>query len=124
MMRVLLAVLLLGVSSVSFGATVFMSGNELQAYAKECDKYRAGEKTQEYFRSCGAGRAYVAGISDLYSVLNSRWLIEQHFCKPDDVSRDQLVATVRKYMDDHPEKLDSSGAGIIFDSLTEAYPCE
>jgi hypothetical protein len=122
MMRVLLAVVLLGVSSVSFGA--FMSGHELLAYAKECDKYRAGQSSQDYYRSCGSGKSYVAGVFDTVDTLSSRWLIEKHFCKPDDVDRNQLVAIVRKYMDDHPEQMDFAAAGIIFDALTQAYPCE
>jgi hypothetical protein len=124
MKRVLLAVVLLGVSSVSLGAEIFMSGNELLAYASECDKYRDGDENKDYYRSCGSGRAYVAGISDMYSFLNSRWLIEQHFCKPDAVDRNELVVTVRKYMAKHPEEMDSSASGIIYDALVEAYPCE
>jgi hypothetical protein len=122
MMRVLLAVLLLGVSSVSFGA--FMSGHELQAYAKECDKYRAGQETEEYNRACQVGRAYVAGVFDLGETLISRWVFEKRVCPPDDVSRNQLVTIVRKYMDDHPEQMDFAAAGLIYDSLVEAYPCE
>jgi hypothetical protein len=124
MKRVLLAIVLLGLSNVSFGAPLYMSGNELLARANDCEKYRAGEKAPEISWNCGSARSYTMGISDLYFVLNSRWLIERHFCKPDDVSRDQLAVTVKKYMEDHPEKMDLPAAGIIFDALTEAYPCE
>jgi len=118
----LLAVLLLGVASVSFGQ--FMSGHELLDYARDCDKYREGEGSPEYYRSCGAGKLYTAGIYDLYVVLKDRWLLQETFCKPDDVDRSELVVTAKTYMENHPEKLDAAAAGVILDAFIEAYPCE
>ena len=121
MLQVLLAVLLLGVASVSFGA--FMSGHELQAHMENCDKYRAGQETKQNYRSCGVGKTYVAGVFDTGHSLAERWLFERHICKPDDVGREQAVVIVKKYMGDHPEQLDYAAAGIVFDALTQAYPC-
>ena len=122
MKRMLLAVVLLGLSSVSFAA--FMNGHQLQSYMSACDKYRAGEETGDYYRECGIAKSYVGAGFDTAQFLVERWLIEKRFCKPDDVDRNQLVDTVKKYMLDHPEQLKFSAAGIIFDALTQAYPCE
>jgi hypothetical protein len=122
MMRVLLAVVLLGFSSVSFGA--FMSGYELLAHAENCEKYQAGQETEEYNRSCGVGRAYVAGVFDNAHSLTERWLFDKHFCKPDDVGKSQLIAVVKKYMGDHPEQMEFTAAGIVYDALVGAFPCD
>jgi hypothetical protein len=122
MKRILLAVVLLGFSSVSFGG--FMSGYELLAHAGNCEKYQAGQETEEYNRSCGVGRAYVAGVFDTGHSLTERWLFQKHFCKPDDVDRKQLIAVVKKYMGDHPEQMEFTAAGIVYDALTGAYPCD
>jgi len=122
MKRVLLAIVLLGFSSVSFGA--FMSGHELLDHMENCVKYKAEQETNEYYRSCGVGNAYVAGVFDTGDSLSERWLFEKHFCKPDDVGRQQLEDIVRKYMIDHPEQMNFAAAGIVFDALVGAYPCE
>jgi hypothetical protein len=122
MMRVLLAVVLLGFSSVSFGA--FMSGHELLAHMENCEKYHAGQETKENYRSCGVGKSYVAGVFDTGHSLAERWLFKNHVCKPDGVGRKQAADIVKKYMGDHPEQLDYAAAGIVFDALSQAYPCD
>ena len=121
-MRVLMAVLLLGVSNVGF--TAFVSGHELLSYSLECDKYEGEPGTDAWVRSCGLGKSYIMGVFDTAHSLNQRWLFKKRFCKPDDVGRLQMVATVRKYMNDHPEQMDFAAAGIVYDALTQAYPCE
>ena len=122
MMRVLMVVLLLGVSNVGFAA--FVSGHELMSYSLECDKYRGEPGTEAWTRSCGIGHSYIMGVFDTAQSLTERWVFEKHFCKPDDVDRYQLLALVKKYMADHPEQMDFAAAGIIYDALTQAYPCE
>jgi len=122
MMRVLLAVVLLAVSSVSFGA--FVSGHELLAYSVECDKQSAEKDSEASIRSCMLGKSYVMGAFDMAHSLNERWLFKKRFCKPYDVDRLQLLTVVKKYMRDHPEQMDFAAAGIVYDALTEAYPCE
>ena len=122
MMRVLLAVVLLGVSSVSFGA--FVSGHELLAYSVECDKLSAEQDSEASNQACMLGRSYVMGVFDMAYSLNQRWMFQKHFCKPNDLDRPQLLVVVKKYMQDHPEQMDFAAAGIVYDALTEAYPCE
>ena len=122
MMRVLMVVLLLGVSNVGFAA--FVSGHELMSYHLECDKYRGEPGTEAWTRSCGIGQSYIMGVFDTAHSLNERWLFLKRFCKPYDVDRLQLSATVKKYMTDHPEQMDYAAAGIVFDALSQAYPCD
>ena len=122
MMRVLMVVLLLSVSNVGF--TSFVSGHELMSYHLECDKYRGEPGTEAWTRSCGIGQSYIMGVFDMAHSLNERWLFQKRFCKPDDVDRLQLSTTVKKYMTDHPEQMDFAASGIIYDALTQAYPCE
>jgi len=122
MMRVIMALLLLGVSNVGFAA--FVSGHELMSYSLECDKYTGEPGTDEWTRSCGIGRSYVMGVLDTGEALTERWVFEKRFCKPDHVDRHQLLVLVRKYMADHPEQMDFAAAGIVYDALTQAYPCE
>ena len=94
MMRVLMVVLLLGVSNVSFAA--FVSGHELMSYSLECDKYRGEPGTEAWTGSCGIGHSYIMGVFDTAHSLTERWVFEKHFCKPDDVDRFQLLAIVKK----------------------------
>jgi len=122
MMRMLLGVVLLSVSSVSFGA--FISGHELLAYSIECEKHFAEKNSEAYIRSCGLGQSYIMGVFDTAHALNARWLFEKRFCKPDGLERHELLAIVRKYMHDHPEQMKFAAAGIVYDALTQAYPCE
>ena len=122
MMRVLMAVLLLGVSNV--GSAAFVSGHELLSYSLECEKYEGEPGSEAWARSCGIGKSYVMGVFDTAYALNERWVFKKRFCKPDDIDRLQMVTTVRKYMHDHPEQMDFAAAGIVYDALTQAYPCE
>ena len=122
MMRVLMVVLLLSVSNVGFAA--FVSGHELMSYHLECNKYRGEPGTEAWIRSCGIKQTYIMGVFDTAYSLNERWLFQKRFCKPYDVDRLQLSATVEKYMTEDPEQMDFAAAGIIYDALTEAYPCE
>jgi hypothetical protein len=64
------------------------------------------------------------GVFDTADSLTERWLFQKHFCKPNDVDREVLITTVRKYMDDHPEQMEFAAAGIVYDALTQAYPCD
>ena len=119
---ILLTEITFGVSSVSFGA--FVSGHALLAHSVECDRSRTEQASEASALSCDIGRSYVMGVFDMAHSLTERWLFEKRFCKPDDVDRQQLLFTVRKFMDDHPEQMDFAAAGIVYDALTQAYPCE
>ena len=45
-------------------------------------------------------------------------------CIPDGVTIHQATLIVMKYLDDHPEKLNLSGTGLIMFALRDAYPCK
>lgn len=44
-------------------------------------------------------------------------------CAPENMTGEQAVLVVKKYLAEHPEKLHMPGTYIIFDALVESFPC-
>jgi hypothetical protein len=54
----------------------------------------------------------------------NRRLNETIVCQPDDVTADQLIAIVKKYLRDHPDQLHKTAAELIFNAYAKAFPCK
>jgi len=105
-MRYLTAFLLVGfLSSYPDSARAeILSGNELK---KTCD---ASDST---FQD-GFCFGYVAGVFEN---------VKSKICFPIGVSHSQAVLVVKKYLQDHPERLHQDASGLIVAPLQMAFPC-
>ena len=45
------------------------------------------------------------------------------FCAPDTVTGQQLLAMLRKYLADHPERLHFAASSLVADMYAEAFHC-
>lgn len=80
----------------------------------------AGRMTQTSFRPGDPGEAgiligYISGVADSY--MNTDW------CPTTQITVDQLMRVVAKYLDNNPNKLGMSAAWIVYVALKESFPC-
>ncbi len=66
--------------------------------------------------------SYLSGVFDAYSQSSNRANRGQ-FCIPDNVTFPQKILVIIKYLNDHPEKLNSPAPLLINESLQEKFPC-
>jgi hypothetical protein len=85
-----------------------MTGNELDAYCAP------GSVTQLY---CDG---YVAAIADAmkHSPVN-----REMDCGPPEVTLQQIVDIVRRFLAAHPEDRHFSAESLVADAIAEAFPC-
>ena len=62
---------------------------------------------------CGG---YVTGVHDLQG--------KPLFCTPLDVTNGQLQLVVKKWLQEHPEKLHYTASGLVVEAFKEAFPCK
>lgn len=95
-------------------------GRWLQKVCREADKDTG---TRDY-QDAGWCMGYIDGFLDGWSDLA---LVTGHGhmgpCVPSGVSYGQLVKVVRKYLDDHPERLHMSSRHLVIFSINTAFPC-
>jgi len=46
------------------------------------------------------------------------------YCVPSEVNKGQIIKVVRKYIDEHPEKLHELYGKLIVEALNESFPCQ
>jgi hypothetical protein len=85
----------------------FDSGNQLRRYLKGCTKTSGNT-------ACYIGKGYVSGVSDAN---------DKTFCKPDGVTRDQLVEVVLKWLIENPQDLHYIASYNVKKAINEAWPC-
>ena len=108
--------LALSISSSAYCA--FMSGTDL---VENCKAFTAkgaviGRDTLCY--------AYIAGVTDSHIATRMGEELPPSFCLPDQTNTTQLVLVVKKYLDEHPEKLYLDASSLVLLALNEAYPCD
>jgi hypothetical protein len=55
--------------------------------------------------------------------INAGATLSSRLCSPDGVTYSQEVRVVVKFLQDHPEKLNQRGTKLVFEALTQAFPC-
>jgi Rap1a immunity proteins len=50
-------------------------------------------------------------------------ILSSQLCRPDGLTNSQAVRVVFKFLQDHPEELSQRGAKLVFEALTQAFPC-
>ena len=76
-------------------------------------------------QTAGSGMCfgYIAGTLDSFREINRLRLEKPWFCEPPDVTGEQIVAMVRKFLADHPEKLHLQAASLISAMMANTFPC-
>lgn len=64
----------------------------------------------------GTARGFIIGVHDSFSGFG--------ICTPVGIQAGQLYDIVRKHLQNNPEIRHFSAASIIFDKLSEVYPCK
>ena len=73
--------------------------------------------------SAGICIGYVSGASDQLDGMKGTVLPQLNYCLDKTVTTSQLRSLVVKYLRNHPESLDQAASYLIYDALTDAYPC-
>lgn len=89
------------------------SGNELKAH---CSAEQATYMS-------GICDGYVSGIYDGHLAAAAFREFPRAICRPDAVTNGQMVAVVRKYLDEKPHRLHLDAASLVFSALFIAFPC-
>ena len=68
--------------------------------------------------------AYVVGVSDTVNFLQSVGYLSKVYCQSMNVTQGQLAAVFSKYLQDNPAKRHMAAANLVFEALTDAFPCK
>lgn len=66
--------------------------------------------------------AYMIGVLDTIRGLGNKG-DRKIFCEPSTVTGQQLLAMLRKYLADHPERLHLAASSLVADMYAEAFHC-
>ena len=68
--------------------------------------------------------AYIAGVLDMARDVDATGSAGGRlFCKPLDVSANELTNKVKQYLKDNPEQLSYSASSIVLEMMIHSYPC-
>jgi hypothetical protein len=67
--------------------------------------------------------AYMTGVLDTIRGLDGSGN-KKIFCEPDTVTGQQLLAMLRKYLTDHPERLHFAASSLVADMYAETFHCD
>ena len=106
------------IPSIAFS---FNTGNELQEICREGKVAGSELICHAYINGVIQGFALGARVASFD--ITGEYVNYKIFCPPDDVTIDQYVAVVKKYMEDHPEVLGEPSAPLISLAMKEVFPC-
>ena len=117
-----ISVTLIGSGQDQFIPTGLISFNDGQGLHEKCrhqaeDSFPAGSSTQENFRLMGNDGycvGYIIGVTEGVDV--------KFWSAPVPIKTAQVVAVVKKYLDDHPEKWNQPASWLVRNALIEAFP--
>jgi Rap1a immunity proteins len=109
----LLAVLALGGCAPSLASASFLTGNQLKEF---CDK---SPNTLDGADCAG----YVIGVSDAFAASMAIFSTPKIYCPPPQVTPGQLMAMTQKYLTQNPEYGHLDASSIIFNMLSQQFPC-
>jgi len=98
----------------------FYSGNEL---LEMCEAYLDGGTSTNIAKG-NTCFGYVTGISDTHTLFVSWELMEQQWCKPENMQGVQLVRIATKYLQENPQALYLTADSLVATALILAFPCE
>lgn len=93
-------------------ATRHTSGNDLRNYCQAVLDHETGARA-------GICAGYINAYRELAEMLPDEKLL----CVPDGVGNEQFIRVLMKYLDQHPERLHVAAPQLIYDAMSEAFPC-
>ena len=103
------------------GAESFKTGNE---FLQQCNRFlKEKPETWDDVAQGSVCYGYVQGISDLHAVFTDWGDIKLQWCVPEGTRASQLALVAAKYMEAHPEQLESTAASLVANAFIDAYPC-
>lgn len=104
-----------------FAEETYTTGNKLKP---ACAAYVAGiPPDRGEALKAGVCIGFVDGWVQLAMMLKPPLVSEELFCPPKGVTNQQVIDVAVKYMNDHPEKLHLSAAQILYDAMSNSFPC-
>jgi hypothetical protein len=129
-MKSLLIVLILLAPSC-FASTAQIDGNELVKRCKPFfdDVSGAGIAALSNIDRLNMGycAGYIAAVLDmgsLWKAVEGNSSHALHECVPESVPNEQVLKVLKKWTDNHPEKLHERADSIIIWALADAFPCK
>jgi hypothetical protein len=129
MTRLTLLLVLLSFSFVGNAAEDILSGSKL---LRNCNSYLMlvdGSSNSKIILGAGICLGTVRGIIDAGAIFDT--FADQDgkpstnvFCVPENVSTDQGIKAVIKYLEGHPEDLHQRGTTLAALALKQAFPCK
>ncbi|TAK63374.1 Rap1a/Tai family immunity protein [Methylobacter sp.] len=98
--------------SANAGFNAFIDGHKLHDKSRA---YKSGDIDDADLYDAGAYVYYIMGVID--SNIGSGL-----FC-PQNITSDQAANVVTKYLNEHPQSLDSSGEALVKAALAQEWPC-
>lgn len=130
-MKALLLALLLTVPLSAVASTAQIDGNQLMAKCKFffADVTGGAPDTLTNMERIDMGycAGYVSGVTDLEAMwkgAEGKTTKATHYCMPTDATNGQMLLILKKWMENHPEKLHERADLIIHWALLEAFPCK
>ena len=103
----------------SISAQAF-SGNNLAKYCKSGGKENP---LNSHSSLCfGLLHGFINGLE--YGFLLHENKITKLFCKPKNITSQQIMKIMNKYLDEHPEDLHYEFGQILIEALVKAFPCK
>jgi Ssp1 endopeptidase immunity protein Rap1a len=118
----LLLIITIGFEAISFADHFEINARDFFDYCKLEVKHLDGFQslTTREIRKASSCQKHVMGF------INSHLLKKNNpalYCKPSEVTLNQITRVFVKYGGDHPEELPGPGSEMFLNSLKTAYPC-
>jgi membrane glycosyltransferase len=122
-MKILVFLVLLSTSFFSQAAYTD-DGNTLILECQVAVDMMGGEEAKDYWKApiCAA---YITGMTDMALVYSfAKPKDKKFFCIPEEVTHEQNIRAVLKYLKDRPQDLHKPKGVLVLLALAEAFPCK
>ena len=92
----------------------FLKGTDLAKYKTEYEKMYKKNKKIDFYK-VGAYVYYILGVFNT--------MADSVICVKRGTTEKEILDTVGKYIDDHPEQLNNFAQDLVIKSLMNAFPC-
>ena len=97
----------------------FSDGNQLQEVCNEAIKLLDSKGNADVF-TAGTCLGYLRATNDMYEIMAKD--SKRTICIPPGISGKQLTRIVVKYLQEHPERLQSIASFLVFEAFQESFP--
>lgn len=139
MYKYIYAALGLAICSVSTGYADDIADNTGNELIRGCNAQSDEAKNSDWVYCVGfingviSGHAAILALVNVPPGLKPSAAIDERinlytklslmFCIPENATREQTALVVTKYLRDHPADLNQPASALVYEALTEAWPC-